>query len=357
MAFESPHLLIGGDKNTVSPMEKAKTCHLKIGIDWLTFTIPRFAPDDLVKIVFEMCSTLVKPGQADLVLGRNTLKGCQQTFDFSILDEDSGELVPIAKIGQMKAGETSRAMYVFSISGEGCPYFDMAKVAKLAPSLGGKITRVDTAMDDFEGAYTVKRAQSMYRAGKFQAVGSAHGGKMPLSNFIEKKNGDQSLGKTFYVGDRKNGKMLRVYEKGMKEQDVERPNWVRWEVQFGNKDRVVPWDILTNPATYFLGAYAPFPALFGKHLHNATPSHIKTEQNKKAAKSLSKSIKHVRIQFGKLVNVGRSKLRAMNLPDSILLDLITRDGIPAKLVMPDVVALERLFGPARLCPFGESSIV
>ena len=349
---QSPHLLIGGDKNLVSPMKKPKTCFLQVSIDWLTFTVPKNGETDLEDVCFSVCAALRGNDFATLRDGPNTLKGCQKTQTLAVVDVETGEMVPVGKVGTMAATKSNRAMYVFSITGEGCAYFDMSKLSIICFAIkGAKITRVDTAMDDFEGDFTVRRAQMMYRAGKFQSTGKAHGGKMPLSNFMEKKDGGKSLGKTFYVGDRKNGKMLRVYEKGIKEGDELRPDWVRWEVQFGNKDRVVPWDILTNPSTYFLGAYAPFPALFGSRLCDATATHIKTEQNTKSLMSMRESLRHVRLQSGKLLKIARLKVKALNLPSDRLLDLITRDGVPSRLIMPTAQAVESLFGDARLCPF------
>jgi len=31
--------------------------------------------------------------------------------------------------------------------------------------------------------------------------------------------------------------------------------WTRWEVEFHNVDRVIPWDVLVNPSPYIAGAY------------------------------------------------------------------------------------------------------
>jgi hypothetical protein len=58
----------------------------------------------------------------------------------------------------------------------------------------------------------------------------------------------------FNVGKRKNGKMLRVYEKGMQLGGQWHP-WVRWEVELHNKDRIIPWDVLLEPRRFFVGFY------------------------------------------------------------------------------------------------------
>ena len=61
-------------------------------------------------------------------------------------------------------------------------------------------------------------------------------------------------GRTFEVGKRKNGKMIRIYEKGNQLGDPNSP-WVRWEIELHNKQRELPWDVLINPGPYIAGAY------------------------------------------------------------------------------------------------------
>jgi DNA relaxase NicK len=52
------------------------------------------------------------------------------------------------------------------------------------------------------------------------------------------------------VGKRKNGKLLRVYEKGKQLGDESSP-WVRWELELHNRDRVIPWEVLLEPVQDF----------------------------------------------------------------------------------------------------------
>ena len=48
--------------------------------------------------------------------------------------------------------------------------------------------------------------------------------------------------------------MLRVYEKGKQLGDKDSV-WTRWELQLGCKDRVIPFDVLLTPLSFFRGAY------------------------------------------------------------------------------------------------------
>ncbi|MBF4296449.1 replication protein, partial [Vibrio anguillarum] len=77
-------------------------------------------------------------------------------------------------------------------------------------------------------------------------------------------------GRTLYVGQRQNGKLFRGYEKGKQMKSIEYPDWVRLEVQIGNKSRVIPLDILIDSDAYFTGAY---PALVSV-LENVEPKRI-----------------------------------------------------------------------------------
>jgi phage replication initiation protein len=239
-----------------------------------------------------------------------------------------------------------------SIPGHCCPHFDMPKLAELGAKAGARITRVDLAADDFSGQFSVHRARCIYNKGGFQGKGKAHG-SMPKFTEIKSGRGAESHGKTFYVGDRKNGKMLRVYEKGLKD-DPTRPNWVRWEVQFGNKDRELPWSMLSDPASYFLGAYEPFPKLFAGRIQNASPAYIKTEYESKSSQSLEILLKHVRTQYGKTLKVAAQKAHAGGFDLSRVFASIERPGIPRTLIMPTPEAVARLFGDTHGSPILEA---
>src|SRR5690606_6258301 len=117
-------------------------------------------------------------------------------------------------------------------------------------SLQAKVTRLDLCVDFLHGEYTVDDAVSLYKSGRFNCSG-----REPLTDCA----GDWLNGKsrTLYIGKAKNGKLLRVYEKGHQLGDLD-SSWVRYEVQFGSRDRVIPLEALTERDKYFAGAY---PAL------------------------------------------------------------------------------------------------
>src|SRR6185436_18889339 len=67
-------------------------------------------------------------------------------------------------------------------------------------------------------------------------------------------------GRSFYVGSRQGGKLCRVYEKGKQLGDAE-SKWTRAEVELHAKDRVIPWDAVTEPVKYLAGSFPFFAFL------------------------------------------------------------------------------------------------
>lgn len=89
----------------------------------------------------------------------------------------------------------------------------------------------------------------MYDEGLFNCGGNQPGCEQ-RGNW-RKPNGK---GRTLYVGNRENGKMARIYEKGMQLGAPGHP-WVRWEVELHNTDRVIPWEVLLEPGKFLAGTY------------------------------------------------------------------------------------------------------
>jgi len=119
-----------------------------------------------------------------------------------------------------------------------------------------RLSRVDLAFDDLEAKnYSVDTALSDYAAGAFNP---AKAGKPASHKFLSSGEFGERPARTLYVGKRENGKMCRIYEKGQQLGDIVHPDWVRVELELRAKDRVIPFDVLTQPAVYLAGAY---PAL------------------------------------------------------------------------------------------------
>jgi len=209
-----------------------------------------------------------------------------------------------------------------SIPGEAChmvPSWEKLTIL-IRDKYHGKITRWDGAVDDYEGKHSVNLAVQYYLDGKFNA-----GGKMPSCD--QKGNWliPDGNGRTFYVGKRENGKMLRVYEKGMQLGAKWHP-WVRWELELHSIDRVIPWDVLLEPGKYVAGAYPKATGWIKDEM-----SRVRTIQNT-ARISYDYMTACTSMSYGKHLNV---MLEVEGSAEKVLEKLI-RNGIPKRLDLPIV---------------------
>lgn len=157
--------------------------------------------------------------------------------------------VPVGCIAY--GGEHQRGREMLQLTGGGCGLVkDWPSLAQLLEDLEATITRLDLAVDLLDGAITVDEAVEWYREERFGT-----GGRRPSCHVAGDWVGDGKEGRTFYVGRATNGKLLRVYEKGRQLGQADSP-WVRFEVQFGSRDRVIPKRALVERDACFAGAYA-----------------------------------------------------------------------------------------------------
>ena len=209
-----------------------------------------------------------------------------------------------------------------SIPGEAChtvPSWHNL-IVLLRDKFQGKITRWDGAVDDFEGKHSVDLAVISYKNGNFNA-----GGKM--SSCDQRGNWiiPDGRGRTFYVGKRENGKLLRIYEKGMQLGAKWHP-WVRWEIELHNVDRIIPWDVLLEPGKFVAGSYPNATGWIQKEM-----SRISTIQNTTRI-SYDYMTACTSTSYGKHLNV---MLEVEGSAEKVLEKLV-RDGIPKRLDLPIV---------------------
>lgn len=160
----------------------------------------------------------------------------------------------------------------FNLFGSACLHLGPAQlkaIADLVDELGGWITRTDLALDVWSGLDVVD-VQKAWHDGAFDVRG-----KRPS----QREHGAWSSGhsRTFEVGSRGTGKLMRAYEKGdeLFGHEVNDP-WVRLEVEFRNNHRVLETDILRRPADFFAGSY-PYLADYLLSIDSgASPARIPT---------------------------------------------------------------------------------
>lgn len=232
-------------------------------------------------------------------------------------------------IGVACAGAKNGGCYI-SFTGAGCAMIDFHKLHQQIQYLPMiKITRCDPAFDDYSGVYSCDYAEQRWKEEGFKAL---KGGSNPkcawfMSGGELQEDGSvfYADGRTFQVGNRKNGKLCRIYEKGKQQGDPSSP-WVRWEVEIRAQDREIPLSILIDPSTYFVGFYPVLEELSPVE----QPTLIKT-QKKRAQSAYKKTVNAAKRSYGSLINVMRNSL---DLSDSeIIKQLISTDqnAVPRSL--------------------------
>lgn len=288
----------------------------KAKVDWLnaTFDEPRMSVEGLV--AFLGCCFGNRPTTAKLDGG---LFGFSERWKVSCYL--GGVMVEVGAIA--KGGEAQRGRWMLQLTGKGCGLVeDWDSIRELLEGFAAKITRVDLAVDFLDGAHTVDEAVDMVDQGQFTS-----NGRRP-STSVAGDWLDQVHGRTLYVGKAANGKMLRVYEKGKQLGDLS-SDWVRFEVQLGNRDRVIPFDTLTDCDKYFAGAYPALAALI-----EAAAESIPTTQTETLT-NLGHLLYHLKRCYGKALHQAAEISAAT---DTNLVDEMRVIGIPRRLKPAGVVA-------------------
>jgi phage replication initiation protein len=193
----SPRLVIRGETSVDSVSAHIDGNPLAAFTDWLNVTYPAQGGDPGAFFnAFSKATRATFGGMLERP-GRG-LHGYTRSFEFQ-----HGRTL-FAFGGQ-------RGTAFISMSGDGCALVPdwPALVALLRDQLQGRITRWDGAADDYEGRQSVDEAVRMYRAGGFGG-----GGRKPTCSVDGDWIDPTGRGRTFYVGNRKNGKLLRVYAEG-----------------------------------------------------------------------------------------------------------------------------------------------
>ena len=293
----SPRQVIRGENHSKAPNPAAAF------IDWLNFTFP-----------FQLSGN-VGLMELDIALRKAFGFGVGSNRNRKHLNyEHSWELgdgYGIFATGGNSVGGTS----LISLSGGGCSVVkDWLAVHDFLNWRKARITRVDLAHDDFDGQISLESARNWFKAGDFHS-GRGH---PPTGQFID--DFGSGKGKTLYVGQRKNGKMLRIYEKGKQLGDPESP-WVRWEVELHNKDREIPLRVLNFPAEYLAAAY-PMTAWIYKR-----QSRIETA-NRSTLIGLEVLTEYCRKSYGKVI---WTLWKVKGLTPQEVVEQLAVEGLPTRI--------------------------
>jgi DNA relaxase NicK len=152
-------------------------------------------------------------------------------------------------------GENQRETFCLTLKGEACtfarPGWEKRLYEWLAP-LEPRVTRIDLARDFLNGEVAMEEVEGHYFGGSFD-----YRNRRP--SYTRHGSGDSHAkevghSRTFQVGQRESGKLMRAYEKGHAFKMMS-DMWLRVEVELRNVNRIVPFDALIRPADFFAGAY------------------------------------------------------------------------------------------------------
>lgn len=252
-------------------------------IDWLNCTFPapdRYTPAQLVAVLSRLFRRPIRAVQERGIFGF--------THSVKMIASVGSTAYPIGCIAY--GGEDQKGRVMLQLTGSGCGVVrDWARFSRLLQALQARITRLDLAVDYLDGQYSVDDAVAMYKTGQFST-----GGRNPSSS-VAGDWLDGVKGRTLYVGKAANGKMLRVYEKGIQLGQIGSP-WVRFECQLGNRDRVIPFAAMTERDAYFSGCYPALEKMLG-----CASEHIRTTRTEGHV-TLGHLMFHLKRSYGKLLN-------------------------------------------------------
>jgi phage replication initiation protein len=306
----SPRLVTRGESSSPSTHPYAAIT------DFLSVTFPFPLGEEGVSPFFVSLCSCIGVGLGNLRERKTGLHGFKRSYAF----DSHGALFAFG-------GTQQRGRAMLTLPGEACAVVSdwHGFATYLRDGLGARITRWDGAVDDLLGERSLEDAVRWYLEGGFNA-----GGNQPSCSQDGNWLTPDTRGRTLYVGHRKNGKLARIYEKGKQLGDPMSP-WVRFEVELHNRDREIPFDVLTQPGRYVAGAYPCFAWV------NAEAWRIRTQQNQRRI-SYGAAVHWASVAIGQLVNT----MEQVEGSAEAVLEKLRRPGIPARLDLPSIPTGEGL---------------
>jgi len=219
-------------------------------------------------------------------------------------------------------GSHQKNTCLIMLNGTGCTALRerdwQKKVYSFLGVVEGKITRVDCTADFFDGEYNLDMAEKQYIDGDFNNGGKEVSARQ-AGNWLK----PDGTGRTLYIGKKENGKELCVYEKGKQlggKWAESFKDWVRVELRYGAKDRVIPLDVLLYPGQYLSAGYHPLNFI------SKVQCKIKTAKAK-AKVDYEKAKAVLKHQFGNL-------LYAISGVEGSIASVVG-DDVPSRLITPN----------------------
>lgn len=250
-------------------------------------------------------------------------------FRWSIVRNDA----ECAWVGFLASGESPRQQAQAktihaNVYGSACTFARgdwRHRMANLIEQVEGKITRIDYALDFFEGINGgLERIRDEWHAGLMDVSG-----RRPKPNTVGPWV-EGGRGRSFYFGSKEAGKQTNVYEKGVQlfgELDATR--WERVELRYGNKLRDLPVDMLRRADDFFAGASDWHQKMLAEHGKYAEATSVKVRP-KQAIESVKAEVTRA-IRW--LTNTAGASvaLAFEHLGQDAFLEILTGRKLPGRL--------------------------
>jgi phage replication initiation protein len=279
-------------------------------LDYLSFTLPENSVDGYGHERIRAIARLLKDSLPEYSLYQRDVGLYGYTHSAEIYISGEG-------CGVIATGGNSGTTYV-SLTGKATAWIDSQAWADWLDLVGARLSRVDLAHDDFDGKHTVDEVREAYLSGAFKNRGQ-NPSSSPVGPWDDPTK--WGFGRTYYVGKRENGRMLRAYEKGKQLGDEASP-WVRFEVEFRRtKDKPLVTDMLRDMKGYFLGSY--------RYLEWVSRAVAKKLDRVKEEMKLSfhALVDYARTAYGKLIHV----MLTVYDDAPLIVDMLKVEGVPKRL--------------------------
>lgn len=205
-------------------------------------------------------------------------------------------------------GKSQKGSVCVELTAAGCKAALMGWELRLKPfldeAINPRITRADLTIDDLSGSlFDLGSMEQAYFDGAFSWTN-----RRPKMNKVGSdwnafdENGNRLFevgsGRTLYIGSRNCAKYVRIYEKGKQLGDKNSP-WVRFEIEFRNRNMHITTDILSEPGKYFGGVY-PICAQFTQKADRIKSHRVQVE------KTIDKVESWAKTAFGGVWNMYKS---------------------------------------------------
>lgn len=212
------------------------------------------------------------------------------------------------------------------------------RIADIVDARGGDLTRCDLALDFFDGLPGgIDSIVVDYKAGLCDV-----GGKRLKSNMVGRWL--EGCERSLYFGSKEAGKQTNCYEKGHQLFGVESGSeWLRIELRYGNKLRVLSSDMLRRPSDFFAGASDWHAAMLLKADAIVTPEPVKCNGRLAAETVEAEVTRNLRWAFETAAPTIAAAFQ--NLGDEFL-ELVTNKKLPGRLQKFSASEIRQAFGAA-----------